>query len=476
MKPTYDVSQYYHKQGLFVDIATNPFFEKITLAVIAFNAIWIGVDANFNTANTASETPWGWLIMDNMFCLWFLLELVVRLYAFRKKRYCWRDKWFVFDLFLVMLNMFETWFMACLLWFMTGIVHVPERTIDSLQVIRSLRLMRVARLTRLFRVVPQLMVLLKGITQAMSSLLFTLLLLGVFTYMFAVMLKVHADEAPLFHDKYEINTVADAFWCLVVYGVLMDAVSEIVLLLRSESIWWAILFMTFVFLSNLTMLNMLIGILCEVLARVTGDEVDISKKQELERQIYELLDCYDLDDNQLLRRTEFHHMMSNPDLKNILGQNDICHEDLLKLEDILFGVEEEALLTEGTDDDDPSIRWEDLIDKIFKLQGGNAAKVTDVVELRGYIRKNIHKATAGLTATQGGLGATVSSNQLSTGFVSNDMCPLNAPAGGGRFEEQVLATLQAIHDEQSNLRAEVVGLRKQVDVLSGGTSLPGSVI
>lgn len=46
----YDVKIYYHEHGAFQKIARSHIFENITLAVIAFNALWIWIDTDWNDA------------------------------------------------------------------------------------------------------------------------------------------------------------------------------------------------------------------------------------------------------------------------------------------------------------------------------------------------------------------------------------------------------------------------------------------
>merc|ERR1719512_142782 len=108
----------------------------------------------------------------------------------------------------------------------------------------------------------------EGIVQAMGSLFYAMALLTAITMMFAIIFKSYAENSPGVGpgSDYDIQTVADAFWILAIYGIFMDAVSELVLVLVAENVLWAILLMLFIACGNLTMLNMLIGILTEVVA------------------------------------------------------------------------------------------------------------------------------------------------------------------------------------------------------------------
>jgi len=49
-KPKYNVFDLYHDEGCCQDIARSGVFDKATLSVIAFNALWIAIDTDMNDA------------------------------------------------------------------------------------------------------------------------------------------------------------------------------------------------------------------------------------------------------------------------------------------------------------------------------------------------------------------------------------------------------------------------------------------
>ena len=86
-------------------------FERITMTVIFLNAIWIGVDIELNHADVLAEADPGFIAAENLFCFFFSAELAIRFLLYTRKIYALRDTWFLFDLFLVLLMIVETWFM-----------------------------------------------------------------------------------------------------------------------------------------------------------------------------------------------------------------------------------------------------------------------------------------------------------------------------------------------------------------------------
>merc|ERR1719215_2291253 len=91
---------------------------------------------------------------------------------------------------------FETWLMPLLVLLFGDDMNLARRQ-SALSALRLVKFVRVARFTRLARIFPELMVLLKGMGHALGSVFFTLVLLFMLAYVFAIAftLFVHDDYA-----------------------------------------------------------------------------------------------------------------------------------------------------------------------------------------------------------------------------------------------------------------------------------------
>jgi len=119
-KPKYDVEDYYWQDGFCQWLAKHQIFENITLSVITFNAAWMAVDTDENTADTLLDAKPIFIVVENFFCLYFAFEITIRFCAFKDKRRCLYDAWFVFDTFLVLLYAFDPFVMAGVIAAMDG--------------------------------------------------------------------------------------------------------------------------------------------------------------------------------------------------------------------------------------------------------------------------------------------------------------------------------------------------------------------
>merc|ERR1712172_159917 len=141
------------------------------MSVIVANAVWIGVDTEWNHENLRTDDglplePLS-IVVENFFCVYFTVEVLIRFGSYREKKLCFFDPWFVFDSCLVGCMIFETWIMGVIV---KAIVKSDgSGGVGPLSALRLLRLLRLARMGRLMRFVPELGKLVKGIIKAARS-------------------------------------------------------------------------------------------------------------------------------------------------------------------------------------------------------------------------------------------------------------------------------------------------------------------
>mmetsp|Transcript_114998 Transcript_114998/g.211479 ORF Transcript_114998/g.211479 Transcript_114998/m.211479 type:complete len:788 (+) Transcript_114998:60-2423(+) len=270
-KPRYDVTNFYKKQGWPQAIARDSRFEHTTLAVISFNALWIAIDCDANTAEVLSEAHPVFIIAENFFCLFFSVELTVRFLSFASKFNCLKDSWFVFDSFMVGLMVFETWAMTIVLAFVSGGGSTGLGNASLLRLLRLLRLSRMARMARLLRSMPELLILIKGMIAAIRSVFFTLLLLFLLLYISAILFRqLTADSAV--GEEFFPGIMSTAHR-LVLDGMLHDGPADLMAACVDEGMYILVpLFYMFILMAAFTVLNMLIGVLCEVVSAVAATE------------------------------------------------------------------------------------------------------------------------------------------------------------------------------------------------------------
>ncbi|CAE8698443.1 unnamed protein product, partial [Polarella glacialis] len=73
-------------EGVFQYIVRHPMFERVTMAVIALNALWMAIDAEYNSADVITMAEPQFQVAENLFCAYFFSELLLRFMAYTTAR------------------------------------------------------------------------------------------------------------------------------------------------------------------------------------------------------------------------------------------------------------------------------------------------------------------------------------------------------------------------------------------------------
>jgi len=352
---------------IFAAIATSDPFQHTTLAVIVINALWIGVDTEWNHKALNEEDGSAPLepasvVVENIFCVYFTVEVVVRFLAFRWKIHgrddhgrphgCYRDAWFVFDSCLVTCMVLETWVMAVVSIILGS--SGGSSFLSNFSALRLLRLLRLTRMARLMRSVPELMTLVKGMVSAAKAVFFILMFLVLVMYVFAIiMVSIVGDpEANRVAEEdtceHMFGTMGDAMMSLFTNGVLGDNLSQAVQGILNfpngegsgTGLFLMWLFMLFFAISSMTLLNMLIGVLCEVITQTAESEKGSTQIRDLTLSIEDAFDLIDTNLDGRVCEDEWSRIKHNPEVRSQfshLGVVDSQMDDRLdEMQEVMF--------------------------------------------------------------------------------------------------------------------------------------------
>eukprot|EP00928_Gymnodinium_smaydae_P001587 TRINITY_DN10579_c0_g1_i1.p1 TRINITY_DN10579_c0_g1~~TRINITY_DN10579_c0_g1_i1.p1 ORF type:complete len:683 (+),score=135.84 TRINITY_DN10579_c0_g1_i1:60-2108(+) len=389
-KPKYNVTDYYHDTGVFQLIARSPIFDKMTLSVIAANAIWIAVDTDYNDSAILLTADPMFIVAENFFCVFFSFEWFSRFMSFRRKRDGLKDGWFVFDSFMVAMMVLETWvFTIILLFVMSGSddSDASGGNTGVMRLARLLRLSRMARMGKLLRVMPELMIMLKGMKAATRSVSFTLLLLAIITYIFGIAFAQLADGTSVAETYF--SSVTESMYSLLVFGIFLDNFGVMAGQLRNE---WTlcIVFFVFVLIGSLTVMNMLVGVLCEVVSAVASTEQEEMLVTYVHERLSRVMAILDSDGGGTINKDEFVQILDNIEAVRCLSDVGVDVFALIDLADYIF---------EGDDSEGIELDFSRFMEVVLQLRGTNQATVKDIVDLRKFVRMTMlenYKQTASI--------------------------------------------------------------------------------
>lgn len=363
--PQYNVHDCYHETGFFQWLAKHPLFENVTLGIIVLNALWLAFDTDGNTAETILNAEAVYIAADTMFFSYFSVELFVRFMAFKRKLDGFKDPWFAFDTTLVTLYAFDP-FCIGLMAALSGGGGLDLPT----AILRLFRLARLSRLVRMLRSLPELMIMIKGMITATASVSYCVLLLLIVTYIFAIALRNLVPVDSEIEENY-FSTVPETMHNLMVYGTLLDALSDFFYDTKNGSPACFILCWIYCALSALTVMNMLIGVLCEVISAVAAEEKESMMVEKVNEKFHDIVKELDTDGSGNLSWAEFQEIMENKQALTALDQMNVDPEAMIDMAEDFFFDEGEGI----------TVSFSQFMEMVLDLRGGQEATVGTILTL-----------------------------------------------------------------------------------------------
>jgi len=363
-KDDYNVADFYCHRSCWAKLAMNQYFDYLTLSVIGFNALWMSIDTDYNHETVLNNAHVVFQIAEHSVCAYFTFEICVRYLAFQNKRHCLYDLWFIFDFVLVFMTIAETWIMSIIIACTSATNDGKLKNASLLRLLRLLRLARMARLIRLLRAVPELMILVKGMAMASRSVLLTLFLLGLIIYVFAITFTQLTDgQIHYFVD------VPNSMNTLLLHGCFLEDLPDVVNESGAVNPFFGVLLVCFVLLASMTVMNMLVGVLVEVVSVVAAVEKETLQVNFVRSKLQSTLQDLDTNGDHLISRNEFESIIVQPQAARALQEVGCDVVGLIDFTDFIF-------------EQNDNITFNEFMDTVLELRGTNGATVKDIVDLR----------------------------------------------------------------------------------------------
>jgi voltage-gated sodium channel len=241
----------------YVDGDADTWFEYFMLLVIAVNAVSIGLE----TSSSGEKYSRAFFLIDQ-FCLFtYVAELIIKIVAYNKNFFKYR--WNVFDLIVVVISSFSA------LPYLN--IFRVFKIFKSMKMIKTLKALKITSAFKIIGGLSHLHRILKAIASSMAGILWTLVLLLIIYYVYAIIgTNLFGAEFPDFFGSlgksmlslFQIMTFDS--WC-----------SEIARPIGVTHFWAWIYFVSFPTISSFIIMNVIVGIVV--------DSVDESRK-EYERE------------------------------------------------------------------------------------------------------------------------------------------------------------------------------------------------
>lgn len=245
-------------QAKFIHIRSNKFFEIFVVSVIIFSALLVGAKT-YEMSDTAHRIT---QFLDWFISVFFLTEITIRFLAENRKRDFFKSGWNIFDSLIVLISL------------------IPA---EDTELALIARLVRVFRVLRMVSIIPELRILLVSLLKALPQLGYVMLLMFIIFYIYA------AIGSTLF------ETINPTLWgditisLLTLFRVMTfeDWTDVMYETMEVYPLSW-VFYLTFIFFTAFAFLNMVIGIVVNVMEQENAKARAESMQEEGEPSLKDL--------------------------------------------------------------------------------------------------------------------------------------------------------------------------------------------
>jgi len=319
-------------------------FETTSASVIMLNALFVGVQAEYNSWYMSDNAASVFLPVSYVFSAFFIVELTLRGMVFGIQEFLFHadDRaWNRFDAVVVCMCIVDVVIDSLR-------VEVTElESISMLRMIRTLRILRLLRVIRLFRFFRELRMMVTSIVGCVKSLMWAVVLLFFMLYVFGVMLsqgvvtfcqgaeKCQADEYVPHRQYYgsvfrSIFTLYKAMSGGADWGDPAQPLSDVGPL-------YVLLYVCFITFATIAIMNIVTGVFVEVAMTAAQSDRDAMiqdkafKQGEYLESLRSIFREIDDDDDGVMTLQELETNIADPRLRSYLEALDMDVSDIQTL-------------------------------------------------------------------------------------------------------------------------------------------------
>ncbi len=234
----------------FLNIRNSSIFSGIVIAVIVASAIYAGI----SSYDLAPQYDIYLDVFDYAITIFFLIEIVIRMISERSLIKFFRDGWNIFDFLIVTISL------------------IPISNVESIFVARLLRIIRVLRI---ITVVPAFRHIIDSLVLSIPRVGFIALLMFIFMYVWGAIGTMFFGTI----DPENWGNIGLALITLVQVATYDDWAAIMSNVIEIYPYAW-IFFVSFIIINAVILLNMVIGVIVDVMTGGTGIDDLLKKDRE----------------------------------------------------------------------------------------------------------------------------------------------------------------------------------------------------
>lgn len=245
-------------QNQFIRIRTNKMFEIFVISVIILSALLVGAKTYEMSPTMHTLT----IFFDWFISAFFLTELTIRFVAEQHKRHFFKNFWNLFDTLIVVVSL------------------IPTEGAD-LAIIA--RLVRVFRVLRMISMIPELRILLVSLIKALPQLGYVMLLMFIIFYIYAAVGSTLFEHInPVLWGDITISLLT--LFRVMTFEDWTDVMYET---MEVYPMSW-VFYLTFIFFTAFAFLNMVIGIVVNVMEQENANARAEAQDEQNEPSLHDI--------------------------------------------------------------------------------------------------------------------------------------------------------------------------------------------
>lgn len=333
-------------------------FEAFICMLILSNVVLLGVEVEM--LGRQGSVPEVFKVVEFAYTLCFAQELAMRVFVYGPWCFlCGEHRaWNFIDMILVAVSVAEHVLKLA----------IPGSSFAYARTVRILRTARVFRVVRIMKFFRPLRILVHSVVNTMRSLMWTLVLLAMIIYSFAIMFTMACSQADIMDNSMQVpggigTTTAggtdatvggiDAFGrgqSDMYFGSLWASVTTLFLSITGGMDWekntaalnlispiWGVIFMAYIAFSHLAFVNVVTGVVCQGAIESAQQDQEIrvqsqlSQKQTYIKQLEDLFRDIDADRSGTVTLQEFEDRLYDDRLQEYFAAMDLTTDEAWNL-------------------------------------------------------------------------------------------------------------------------------------------------
>jgi len=324
-------------RNLMISLVDHPLFDRLASVCVFLNAMAIGMETSYLATHIGDGTPPLFVLLSNVFCALSVMELSARLCVHGKSFWTSADwHWNWFDTICIVPQIIES---GMTMW--TASESMTSPNMGFFRSLRIIRFLRIARVFRLIHLLTELRTMFSSVVSSFVYLFWACIMFVVLIFIVGVFFTQAVTDWRSFDKDQAVRQPEVEQTLVKYYGSLgrtmlylwasisggVDWADMLEPLVSEVSAFGGVVFMCYVIISVLAMMNVITGIfVTRAIETAEGDQ-----NMYVAKHVIEVFQNSELDAEGNITIESFQSMIQSEELQNLFHMVDVDETDAMRL-------------------------------------------------------------------------------------------------------------------------------------------------